>query len=170
MDDRNKTIDKINKLLQLAAKNPNSSEAQIAQTKAFQLMTDNNILINEVIMPGTEQEKASSYNNYQDYQASQEAEYQRQQQDKWNAYYQQQYQKQKQAEAAYQQQQTAADNTSTKFAFGFIAAIGFTLLVLAYIFPTQAKIIMAIGVLMLLVTYWHIALAIGFLYVIFTYF
>lgn len=107
MDDRNKTIDKINKLLQLAAKNPNSSEAQIAQT---------------------------------------------------------------QAEAAYQQQQTAADNTSTKFAFGFIAVIGFTLLVLAYIFPTQAKIIMAIGVLMLLVTYWHIALAIGFLYVIFTYF
>lgn len=39
MDERQKLIDKINNLLQLASKNPNQAEAQAAQNKAFKLMS-----------------------------------------------------------------------------------------------------------------------------------
>ena len=71
MNEKEKLISKINKLLKLASNNPNTAESQAAQAKAFKLMTDNGILLNEVIMPGTEADQRQQY-TYEDYATQQQ--------------------------------------------------------------------------------------------------
>lgn len=101
MQDKETLIRKINKLLALAANNPNSAEAASAQAKAFKMMTENDISLNDVIMPGTEAANKASYNSDADYSAAnqstqqataQETDYAADQNNQ--TYYQEQYQQQ----------------------------------------------------------------------------
>ena len=107
--EREKIIEKINKLLMLASKNTNQNEAAAAQAAAFRLMTENSISIAEVNMPGTEKARQAEYNSQNDYQASSYAEEQRRAQEQ---YYQQQAayeaQRQREQQARYEEEQRRA--------------------------------------------------------------
>lgn len=107
--EREKIIEKINKLLMLASKNTNQNEAAAAQAAAFRLMTENSISIAEVNIPGTEKARQAEYNSQNDYQASSYAEEQRRAQEQ---YYQQQAayeaQRQREQQALYEEEQRRA--------------------------------------------------------------
>lgn len=191
MDERQKLIAKINSLLQLAAKNPNQAEAQAAQNKAFKLMSDNNIAMSEVIMPGTEREKASEYKSEEDYEYSRQAEARqaqweaemRQQQEKaqQEAYYRQQaeqaaYERMRAEQAAYQQwqqeqqhtQSQAVPKSSDKEMIINLLIGGTVVTVICYaLFPTLCKFIVFVLCLALGVYVLPYAIGLGILWLIF---
>lgn len=177
MDERQKLIDRINNLLQLASKNPNQAEAQAAQNKAFKLMSDNNIAMSEVIMPGTDRERASEY-TYQD-----QVEYPRYQlQDKTQqeAYYRQQaeqvaYEHIRAEQAAYQQwqqqqrtQSQSVPQSSDKEMIMTLLIGGTVITIICYaLFPTLCKFIVFIFCLALGLYVLPYAIGFGILWLIF---
>lgn len=180
MDERQKLIAKINSLLQLAAKNPNQAEAQAAQNKAFKLMSDNNIAMSEVIMPGTEREKASEYTN----ESQAQVEYQRYQlqgNTQQEAYYRQQaeqaaYERMRAEQAAYQQwqqeqqhtQSQAVPKSSDKEMIINLLIGGTVVTVICYaLFPTLCKFIVFVLCLALGVYVLPYAIGLGILWFIF---
>lgn len=191
MDERQKLIDRINNLLQLASKNPNQAEAQAAQNKAFKLMSDNNIAMSEVIMPGTDRERASEYTYQADYECSRsgdkfqdQVEYQRyqlQSKTQQEAYYRQQaeqaaYERMRAEQAAYQQwqqeqqrtQSQAVPKSSDKEMIMNLLIGGTVITVICYaLFPTLCKFIVFIFCLALGLYVLPYAIGLGILWLIF---
>lgn len=190
MDERQKLIAKINSLLQLAAKNPNQAEAQATQNKAFKLMSDNNIAMSEVIMPGTELEKASEYKSQEDYEYSRQSETrqaqweaemrQKQERAQQEAFYRQQaeqaaYERMRAEQAAYQRQQEqqrmqsqAVPKPSGKEMIIDLLIFGTVVIVICYaLFPTFCKFIVFAFCLALGLYVLPYAIGFGILWLIF---
>ncbi len=180
--EREKIIEKINKLLMLASKNTNQNEAAAAQAAAFRLMTENSISIAEVNMPGTEKARQAEYNSQNDYQASSYAEEQRRAQEQ---YYQQQAayeaQRQREQQARYEEEQRkrqeelarqqaakaeeAAKNKRSKIEL--LVGVIVILMILSYVFPNQFKVFVCIILIILAVNYIDVIIGFLVLYVLY---
>lgn len=173
MSDREKQVEKINKLLQLGEKNPNPAERRAARAKAYQMMLDYNIAEEEIFWP----------NRYQDAQkeeaekekARQEAEELQRQQKEWER---QEQIRQEQAEEAarteaqnhqkaYEQSQryTAQASTKTKepprwlfTALGFLFVFG----IISFIWPWSIKsLFLCAGAVLVLINLRYIVFFVG---------
>lgn len=71
--ERGKLINRINKLLLLAAKNPEASEARSARAMAYNLMNEYDIADEEVTFPGSDKAKQQEYVSEADYYAANQA-------------------------------------------------------------------------------------------------
>lgn len=157
MNDKEKLILKINKLLKLAANNPNTAESQAAQAKAFKLMTENGILLNEVIMPGTEADQRQQYTYSEDYAAHQaynEGAYAH-----YNEQPQETYQPEPQAQAGKQ--------SAPPVRYLFYAVIILLICGIGYRYADTLMDILIVIAILLFIRYIHVVACCGFIYLIY---
>lgn len=126
--ERVKLINRINKLLLLAAKNPEASEARSARAMAYNLMNEYDITDEEVTFPGSDKARQQEYVSEADYYAASQAA-------TASAYQNNQYTEQPQ----YTNNQAAAAQpapTTSKFPLIMIVIILLAVLTVKYLYDT----------------------------------
>lgn len=129
--ERVKLINRINKLLLLAAKNPEASEARSARAMAYNLMNEYDIADEEVTFPGSDKAKQQEYVSEADYYAANQAATANTYQN--NQYTEQHYQQQ------YSNNQAAAAQpapTTSKFPLIMLVIILLAVLTVKYLYDT----------------------------------
>lgn len=155
MNEKEKLISKINKLLKLASNNPNTAESQAAQAKAFKLMTENGILLNEVIMPGTEIDQRQQYTCSEDYASHQQYEARNYQYEQP----QETYQPEPQAQAGKQSAPPAR--------YLFYAVIILLICGIGYRYADTLMDILIVIAILVFIRYIHVVACCGFIYLIY---